>query len=112
MRTVKKRHMRIASAYACARACAPCPLLEAAAGDTAAPLPTPTQMPAGEILTVPENGAKGEPPAAEPSTPVNDPGGVPSTNPSETPTSFRDHPERLRLRRFRRRLRRRRQRRP
>ena len=87
MRTVKKRHMRIACLCLCACLCA-LPLLEAAAGDTAAPLPTPTQMPAGEILTVPENGAKGEPPAAEPSTPVNDPGGVPSTNPSETPTEL------------------------
>ncbi len=87
MRTVKKRHMRIACLCLCACLCA-LPLLEAAAGDTAAPLPTPTQMPAGEILTVPENGAKGEPPAAEPSTPVNDPGGVPSTSPSETPTEL------------------------
>ena len=48
------------------------PLLEALAGDTAAPLPTPTRCPRGTSDTS-ESGAGGRPPGAV--YPPNEPGG-------------------------------------
>ena len=50
MRSVKKRHMRGACVCLCVCLCA-LPLLEALAENAAAPLPTPTLIPAEDIRT-------------------------------------------------------------
>lgn len=55
MRSVKKRHMRGACVCLCVCLCA-LPLLEALAENAAAPLPTPTLIPAEDIQNTSENG--------------------------------------------------------
>ena len=84
MRTVKKRHMRIACLCLCACLCA-LPLLEAAAGDTAAPLPTPTPLPAGDLVTQSESGASGTGTPADPSVSTPEPSVTPTVTPTEVP---------------------------
>ena len=54
MRSVKKRHMRGACVCLCVCLCA-LPLLEALAENAAAPLPTPTLIPAEDIQNTSEN---------------------------------------------------------
>ena len=82
MRSVKKRHMRGACVCLCVCLCA-LPLLEALAENAAAPLPTPTLIPAEDIQNTSENGTPvtDETPTPEPSTPTNEPGGTDSGTP-------------------------------
>ena len=79
MRSVKKRHMRGACVCLCVCLCA-LPLLEALAENAAAPLPTPTLIPAEDIQNTSENATPvtDETPTPEPSTPTNEPGGTDS----------------------------------
>ena len=88
MRSVKKRHMRGACVCLCVCLCA-LPLLEALAENAAAPLPTPTLIPAEDIQNTSENGTPvtDETPTPEPSTPTNEPGGTDSGTPTANPGS-------------------------
>lgn len=88
MRSVKKRHMRGACVCLCVCLCA-LPLLEALAENAAAPLPTPTLIPAEDIQNTSENGTPvtDETPTPEPSTPTNEPGGTDSGTPTADPGS-------------------------
>ena len=88
MRSVKKRHMRGACVCLCVCLCA-LPLLEALAENAAAPLPTPTLIPAEDIQNTSENGTPvtDVTPTPEPSTPTNEPGGTDSGTPTADPGS-------------------------
>ena len=88
MRSVKKRHMRGACVCLCVCLCA-LPLLEALAENAAAPLPTPTLIPAEDIQNTSENATPvtDETPTPGPSTPTNEPGGTDSGTPTANPGS-------------------------